>query len=215
MAKGPWIAVGAAVVAVPWFVLSRQRYTITSLTVAIPFNIGSIALEPSYKERQMAWRLYVQLRTRKAALPFDDKHDVIVEVYDSIYELFALIRSTLEEIPVRQVERSPKLADALLRVQSDGLRPHLTRWQAAFRRWWALADRDPENADKTPQEVQRLYPRYKELVEDLQTTNTHLSMLADELYLIAVPPQRRSFGRRHRGTKPQAPAGEPGPRSET
>ena len=35
---------------------------------------------------------------------------------------------------------APVLADVLVKALNDGLRPHLTQWQARFRRWWEEED---------------------------------------------------------------------------
>jgi len=80
----------------------------------------------------------------------------------------------------------------MLRVQNDGLRPHLTRWQADFRKWWDRANRLEQNAATSPQEIQRQYPRYAALVDDLKTTNTELSKFADELLGIARAPHQKA-----------------------
>ena len=45
--------------------------------------------------------------------------------------------------------------------------------------------KDATNQGKYPQDVQRQYPHYIELVSDLKRTNTELSKLADDLLMIA------------------------------
>jgi hypothetical protein len=49
------------------------------------------------------------------------------------------------------------------------LRPHLTKWQARYRNGW----RNSEDALKTstPQEHQKTFPQYAELVEELLGVN--------------------------------------------
>ncbi len=79
----------------------------------------------------------------------------------------------------------------MIRVLNDGVRPHLTRWQSDFRRWWEEAITSDGNHGKSPQAVQQQYPHYSELVTDLKTTNTELSKLADELLTIAQTRKRR------------------------
>jgi hypothetical protein len=62
---------------------------------------------------------------------------------------------------------------------NSGLRPHLTRWQARFRTW------SDANKDKlmqmTPQELQKEYPGYNDLIEDLMKVNTQLIQYSEEL----------------------------------
>ena len=59
-------------------ILRRLRQG-ASLTLGLPFNLGSATITPSHADRIAAWKLYVQLKTRKAAITFDDENDVVVE----------------------------------------------------------------------------------------------------------------------------------------
>ncbi len=163
----------------------RLRYPSYSVSVGLPFNLGSRTYDTTPWDRIVAWKLYVQLVTRKAALPFDENYDLISEVYDSLFAIFGVTRDLLLQLPPHEFEREDGVAPLLLRVMNDGLRPHLTRWQSDFRKWWGEAVDARENVDKSPQEIQRQYPHYTELVADLRQTNTELSKLTDELLSIA------------------------------
>jgi len=176
-----------------YFFLRRRRFYVSSVTLALPFRLGNISYQTSDENRILAWRLYVHLKTRKAALPFDNDNDVVVEVYDSLYELFQITRDLLCSVPIRNLQREQSLADLILRVQNDGLRPHLTKWQAPFRRWWTKAIELPENYARPPQEIQRQFPAYDELVSDLQRMNTEVAKFAEELLRIVRPPRRFSW----------------------
>lgn len=182
-----WYGVAAGVLLILMFVavVVGRRYRAKSMTINIPFGLGSIVYESSTEDRMLAWKMYVQLSTRKAALPFDESHDVIAEVYSSLYELFSVTRELLSAMPLADVERPKGVADLILRTLNDGLRPHLTRWNSSYRRWWDEQLSDGANGGRTPQELQRGYPQFKELVEDLKRTNTELTRLADELLAIA------------------------------
>jgi hypothetical protein len=105
-------------------------------------------------------------------------------------------RDLLLNLPPREFAREEGVASLLLRVQNDGLRPHLTHWQADFRRWWDRALSLEENKDRSPQEIQRDYRRYTELVNDLKRTNTELSKYADELLVIARAVKRKPMAKK-------------------
>ena len=122
----------------------------------------------------------------KAALPFDEEFDLIAEVFDSLYEIFPITRELLLNLPPHEMGEREGIADLLMRVQNDGLRPHLTRWQADFRHWWEEAIEDPANAGLRPQEIQSRFPRYRELVADILQMNVELSRYADDLLTIAT-----------------------------
>ncbi len=183
------ILVSTAVFLLIW---SRRRLSTHSVTIGIPFGLGSVTFKTTPMERVLAWKLYVQLVTRKAALPFDDDHDLITDIYDSLFELFGITRSLLLDLPTNEYKRPDGLARLMIRVLNDGVRPHLTKWQTAYRRWWQEANTSGENRERTPQEIQQQYPEYRELVADLKKTNTELSKLADELLAIARADARRS-----------------------
>lgn len=57
---------------------------------------------------------------------------------------------------------------------NEGLRPHLTRWQARFRRWYENELTKPENLLVEPQDLQKRFPRYDELTEDMELVNARL-----------------------------------------
>ena len=162
-----------------------RRYPSYSVSIGLPFGLGSRTYDTTPINRIVAWKFYIQLATRKAALPFDEDHDLIVEVYDSLFELFGITRELLLNLPPSEFQREEGVGPLMLRVLNDGLRPHLTRWQADFRRWWEHAINLEENHGKTLQEIQRQFPRYAELVVDLQNTNTELSKFGDQLLSIA------------------------------
>lgn len=192
--KSNWqLLAGAAITLL--IVYRYNRHASYSVSIGLPFNLGSRTYDTTPRDRIVAWKLYVQLATRKAALPFDESHDLISDVYDSLFALFGVTRELLLELPPHEFERQEGIAPLLLRVVNSGLRPHLTQWQADFRSWWEGAAKTDNNRGKAPQEVQRQYPRYAELVSDLKRTNTELSKLADELLIIAraqkqKPPRR-------------------------
>ena len=184
--KSSWqFFLGGAVFLLLARIYRSRRYASYSLSIGLPFNLGSRTYDTTPRDRIVAWKLYVQLVTRKAALPFDDAYDLISDVYDSLFALFGVTRDLLLELPPHEFEREDSVAQLLLRVTNDGLRPHLTRWQADFRKWWENAVHDPHNHGKSPQEMQREYPHFADVVTDLKRTNTELSLLADELLTVA------------------------------
>jgi hypothetical protein len=149
-------------------------------------GIGAVKIRPSYDDIQVAHKAWVELVTRKAALPFDKDHDVISEVYDSWYALFQEMRSLTKTIPAERV-RGSKDTQELVRLLVDalnkGLRPHLTQWQARFRHW--CEDALKKSTEKSPQEIQRDFPQYQELVDDLIKVNEQLVEYAEVIRRIA------------------------------
>lgn len=118
----------------------------------------------------------VELITRKAALQIDD-NDVIVEIYDSWYELFNVVRNELKRLPVPHGE----LAEHFMEILNEILRPHLTVHQAKFREWFEAARREPKYQTISPQEVQSKYPDYEVLKKSLSETNRALFNASEKL----------------------------------
>lgn len=149
-------------------------------------GIGSVKIRPSYEDIQVAHKAWVELVTRKAALQFEEDHDVISEVYKSWYALFQEMRSLMKTIPAEKVHGSKdtqELVRLLVDALNKGLRPHLTQWQARFKHWYDEALK--ENPKKSPQDIQRDYPQYRELVDDLIKVNKQLVEYADVIKQIA------------------------------
>lgn len=146
-------------------------------------GFGNVKIKPNYQLVQIAHQAWTELTTRKAGLPIDIDHDVIVEVYDSWHQLFLHIRELIMQIPAQQLKdpETQKLVKILIDSLNKGLRPHLTHWQAKFRRWYDKNADKPENFDRTPQEIQRMYPEFGQLTADLLRINTQIVDYANEL----------------------------------
>lgn len=179
----------------------------SGVSVGLPFGLGSVTYDTTQVDRTVAWKLYVQLVTRKAALPFDDENDTLADVLDSLFELFKIARELLLELRPADYKAGAGVASMIIRVMNDGVRPRLTRWQSDYRRWWENAIASEANQTRQPQEIQRDYSRYEELVTDLKAMNSELARFADDLLAIATT--EASVIRRRKRITPAAPPGEP------
>lgn len=139
-------------------------------------------LSPELKA--FAARIYIELTTRKAAIPIDEENDVIVEIYDSWYKLFCIIREELKTLPMsffKDNSNEESIVSLSQKLLNDVLRPHLTEHQAKFRAWFENAKRNPRNKSLSPQELQKKYPDYKDLSISLCTTNGLLINITAEI----------------------------------
>ena len=125
--------------------------------------------------------MWVELNTRKIGLEFDQKNDVIHEVYNSWYAFFTIARDLLKDIPATRLPYSTELITLTTKVLNDGLRPHLTVWQAKYRKWYGLQKEDT----RSPQEIQKDFPEYDSLVSDLLQTNSRMIEYKKLMYQIA------------------------------
>jgi hypothetical protein len=153
-------------------------------------GIGSqkIKIKPNYDDIQIAYKLWIELSTRKIGLPINFEHDVIIEIYNSWFEFFRLTREMIKTIPISRIRRSDstkKLVMVSIDVLNEGLRPHLTLWQAKFKRWYQLESGKEENQNLSPQELQRKYTDYEKLVKDMEAVNGHLINYRETLKTLA------------------------------
>ncbi len=187
----PWLiailgAIALVVVAIAFSIKKWWRnWELVSVNIDLG-NVGRVELRPNIEDVQVAHRIWVELVTRKAALPIDPDLDVIVEVYDSWYALFGRVRQLIGDIPSRLV-RKEESTRKLIKIATDtlnlGLRPHLTQWQARFRSWYT--HRASELKDKTPQALQKEFPEYDRLASDMKKVNQQLIQYAGELQKIS------------------------------
>lgn len=142
------------------------------------FGLGQqkIKLKANDDDRQIAYKIWVELSTRKIGLKIDLEQDVISEVYDSWHTYFSVTRELIKDVPVRKYRRdaTSKIVQLSIEVLNEGLRPHLTRWQARFRRWYERAALHADFESRSPQEIQRAFPAFDELSADLMLVNGRL-----------------------------------------
>ena len=159
------------------------RYGLSNIIVLDEIKLGIVETSVSFKcdrrVEQIAYKIRMEIITRKVGLQFDEENDVIVEVYNSWYAAFGIIRELLEEIPSGRIRDAKGLIDVTVKVLNIGLRNHLTKWQAKFRRWYKVESK--KYPEMSPQDIQRKYPDYSVLVDDLKRSNTILIKYAGEL----------------------------------
>lgn len=142
-----------------------------------------IIIKPNYTDRQIAYKLWIETRTRKIGLQIDIEHDAISEIYDSWYDFFKITRELIKEIPVEKIRNdgTKQIVTLSIDILNEGLRPHLTKWQAKYRRWYSYQIRCDENKDLSPQEIQRNFPEYLQLIKEMNDVNKQLIKYCDLL----------------------------------
>ncbi len=187
----PWAVVVSLLVLLIFFIarslLSSSRVRDFEIDEA-EFGIGDqkIKLRPNLIDKQIAYKIWVELSTRKIGLPIDLNDDVVFEVYDSWFSFFSVTRELIKDVPVSKFQR--KETEMIIRLSIDvlnhGLRPHLTRWQARYRRWYERELDASTNHDLEPQTLQKKYPKFDELSTDLLEVNKRLIGYRNKMYRI-------------------------------
>lgn len=179
-----FIVIGLICMLLVYFPKLRQIRGVDVVELKIKLGgVGTVKIKPNNQVRQIAHKAWIELVTRKAGIPVDKENDVISDVYASWYELFKEIRLLARDVPAHKLNDpdTKKLVDVLVQTLNKGLRPHLTQWQAKYKRWYNSAvDRDKKSS-LTPQDIQRKYSNYDDLVDDMLKVNKLLVDYASEL----------------------------------
>lgn len=144
-------------------------------------NNAKVTLKPNHQVKQIAYKLWVELSTRKLGIPIDVENDVIIEVHESWYKFFAIARELIKEIPAEKANNKDvkQVIDISTKILNEAIRTHLTLWQARFKYWYNIAkDKYPNTS---PQEIQtkfecsdKSFDCYNEMIDSLIAVNTKL-----------------------------------------
>ncbi|MCL4815019.1 MAG: hypothetical protein KJZ56_00145 [Flavobacteriales bacterium] len=141
-------------------------------------------IKRNYQNLYIANRIYIELITRKAALPIDENKDVIKEVYDSWYILFKTIREEIKNLPGEILvdnHNTKKLIDLTVQILNEGLRPHLTEYQAEFRKWYDHELKKDTDNKRSPQQIQKDFPKHDQLIKSMLDVNETLRAYSEQL----------------------------------
>lgn len=152
------------------------------------FGLGNqkIKLTPNVTDQQIAYKIWVELSTRKIGIPIDTANDVISEIYDSWFNFFSVTRELIKDVPVQKFRRkdTEQIVRLSIEVLNQGIRPHLTLWQARFRRWYENQLKLEANTDIHPQDIQQKFPQFADLERDLLEVNQRLIHYRQKMYEI-------------------------------
>ena len=154
--------------------------------VKLKYTIGGVEVEyeiiRNYKNIEIAHKIYIELITRKAAIEMEEGKDVIVEVYNSWYSLFQITREELKSfdgILLKDNNTSAQLVKLLTDILNKGLRPHLTEYQAKFRKWYS--EKLEEIKFLSPQQIQTQYEEIEPLMKSMKEVNRTLIEYSEQL----------------------------------
>ena len=151
--------------------------------IALGIGNQTVKIKPNHQTKQVAYKLWVELNTRKLGLPIDENNDVISEIYDSWYSFFSIARDLIKEIPAQKVtnQDTKELIILSSKILNNAVRPHLTKWQARYREWYKRYLESLDNHfDISPQELQKKFKCYGEdycyqtLINDMKDVNKKL-----------------------------------------
>lgn len=185
------IILGIIILGICIFIQRRRCWGVKSDLKSVVLKFGGLpeaTIEVNRDTQKIAFAAYTELVTRKIALPFDEKHDVITDVYKSWYQMFTTTRELIKQVPAHHIARSHdtrELVQSLIDLLNQGLRPHLTQWQARFRHWYEREIDKPESEGLSPQEIQKKFPDYEALITDIKGVNSNFQEYARQLRSLA------------------------------
>lgn len=176
-----------AILVIRFFGVTRRFWKTFEINEA-EFGLGDqkIKLSPNVTDQQIAYKIWVELSTRKIGIPIDTENDVISEIYDSWFNFFSVTRELIKDVPVQKFRRkdTEQIVRLSIEVLNLGIRPHLTQWQARFRRWYENQLRQAANADVHPQDIQKKFPQFADLERELLDVNQRLINYRRKMYEI-------------------------------
>lgn len=146
---------------------------------------GTIRLRCNKIHQQIAYRIWVDINTRVIATKIDLDVDNIRVVNNSYYKCFTDTRELLKEIPVNKINNDGELVNLIVRFLNEVMRPYLTKWGVTYNNWYDNKIETDEMKGKNPVEIQKSYPYYKELSNDLLSINEKVMKYSDKLHEIA------------------------------
>lgn len=187
-----YLIMGLILVAILYFIYRRRIKSkfedLFTDETSIEINTGLVTysqkIKRNYQNLYIANRIYIELVTRKAALPIDENKDVIKEVYDSWYVLFKTIRDEIKNLPGEILvdnHNTKKLIDLTIQILNEGLRPHLTEFQAEFRKWYEHELKQDTANLKSPQQIQKDFPKHGQLIKSMLEVNETLRAYSEQL----------------------------------
>jgi hypothetical protein len=184
-----WILIGIIIAIIISLVIIKRKFSKLFKWQNLEVEISGtpkvvFKVERNHDNLYIANRIHIELTTRKAAILIDENNDSIEEIYNSWYDLFKIIREEIKSVPgkyLKDHDPTKALIGLTRRILNDGLRPHLTEHQAKFRKWLEVAKSEEVNKRLSPQDLQKSYPDFDNLVASMKEVNLILADYANEL----------------------------------
>jgi hypothetical protein len=150
----------------------KDRVKATKLRIGLPFNLGTLELEPDEVEQQAAWELYVELSTRVSTQPIQLDEGLIQESLESLYTIFSVTRDILKRAGPSVAKGPDSFGDIAIKVLNEGIRPFLNKWHPRLSVYEDRGDSqyssfDPPHAEEYYNELAVLQTELEQYIEAL------------------------------------------------
>ena len=151
-----------------------------TITLSLPFGLGSVEWEVEQTQRRAAWSLYVELVTRIAVEPLEADEGLVREVLNSLYSLFGTTREILKEAGADVGASIDSVGGIAIAVLNRGLRPFLSKWHPRLQAWEAQRP-----SALSPKEHEQKWSEEGKLRDELEKLRQDLEQYANVLAVIA------------------------------
>jgi len=145
---------------------------------------------------EVAWNIYCELQTRVGIIDFNEEEDIISICFESWYSLFKVVREQLKElkVPIKKSKstESKNLDQILLSLLNDHMRPFLRKWHYNFKSYWEKK----YESGKNPIEVQKSFPNYSDLINDIHILEKKLKEILNALEKIVRWGNRKFYSQK-------------------
>jgi uncharacterized membrane protein YeaQ/YmgE (transglycosylase-associated protein family) len=125
---------------------------LTDITLTVP-QFSELHFAVTRDSQQVAWKLFVESVTRISSQTLEGDEGLLREALTSIYGLFATTRDVLKEArPSTRTGTDPTVEHLAVAMLNNELRPFLSRWHPALKRW---EDANPGQPESSWPEAQR------------------------------------------------------------
>ncbi len=158
----------------------RDRVVLKTVSVSLPFGIGSMTWNTDPTERKAAWSLYVELVTRIAVQPLEVDQGLVREALNSLYSLFGTTREVLKAAGPDVGASRDSVGGIAIAVLNNGLRPFLSKWHPLLQAWEARRD-----VGVSPKEHEQSWSEEASVRRELEALRGDLEQYAKALATIA------------------------------
>lgn len=109
----------------------------TSLTVGLPFGLGTVEFTPDPTQRRAAFALYVELATRVTTQELGLDDGLLREALSSLHSVIARTREILRDAGPDVGLETGTVGGLAIAVINKGLRPFLGKWHPRLTDWEA------------------------------------------------------------------------------
>ena len=151
------------------------RYSTSEVSLGLLGANFSFSIKSS--DKNSAWKILNQIETRIGAVKFNEEYDSFIHTNSSLYVLFTLVRDEISKIPFEKFVKDEEMVSFYHQILNEGIRPYLSKWHIQIEHF----HEQHKNDGKSILEIEKQYPRRKELLKDIEALNQRMKEVTNKL----------------------------------